>query len=89
MNLQIGSVVISKAGRDKGRHLAVIEILNNRVMIADGKERKLEKPKSKNIKHIQFTKMMIDTDLLTKNNALRKHLNTLNRKDETLCQKPI
>lgn len=89
MDLKIGTVVISKYGRDKGKYMAVINIKEDRVFLANGKERKLETPKPKNIKHIKLTKMTVEADLLTKNNALRKQLNSLNRKDEISCQKQI
>lgn len=88
-NFKIGRVVISKHGRDKGRYMAIILIDNKRVLVVDGKERKIEKPKPKNTKHLQLTDMTVSSDLLTKNNALRKHLNKLNREDKNSCQNPI
>ncbi len=56
----LGRVVISKQGRDKGRYFVVLQVINdNHVSIADGDLRKVEKPKIKNIKHIQFTNTSI------------------------------
>lgn len=50
----IGQVVISQAGRDKGHYYMVVKVLNNNhVLLVDGKMKTLEKPKKKNIKHLQ------------------------------------
>ena len=54
--LGIGTVVLSKCGRDKGRYFIVCRILDKDfVMIADGAMRKLNSPKKKKIKHITVT----------------------------------
>ena len=56
MDIVVGSVVRAKAGRDKGGYFVVTGILENgRVLICDGKRRKVETPKSKNIIHLQAT----------------------------------
>ena len=53
MKYEIGDLVLSNAGRDKGSFLIVVGVLdNNLVFLADGKSRKIEKPKLKKIKHI-------------------------------------
>lgn len=52
--IMIGQVVISQAGRDKGHYYMVVKVLNNNhVLLVDGKMKTLEKPKKKNIKHLQ------------------------------------
>lgn len=48
-----GSVVQSLAGRDGGRLFIVLEIRENYALIADGKFRRLEKPKLKKLKHLR------------------------------------
>ncbi|MBR5512604.1 MAG: KOW domain-containing RNA-binding protein [Ruminococcus sp.] len=60
MELKIGSVVRAKAGRDKDGFFVVTAIEKEYCFIADGKSRKLETPKRKNIKHISLTNSMID-----------------------------
>lgn len=60
-----GMIVRSAAGRDKGKFLVVIRADEEFVYVADGKERKLENPKKKRIKHVKFTNTVIDTDSLT------------------------
>jgi len=52
--LQLGQVVRSKAGRDKGRVFVVVgRVDEQHVLIADGDLRKIEKPKKKKYKHLQ------------------------------------
>ncbi|MDO4753919.1 MAG: hypothetical protein Q4A41_02830 [Bacillota bacterium] len=52
--LERGSVVISLSGRDKGRKMVVVEIIDeDYVLVADGDLRKIEKPKRKKRKHIK------------------------------------
>ena len=55
MNFSIGDIVISKAGKDKNKHFAVLEIDENFVMIANGRRRKAECPKRKKCKHLENT----------------------------------
>ena len=56
MEITPGQVVYSKCGRDKGCAFIVISSEVGYVYIADGKTRRLEKPKRKKVKHIQPTK---------------------------------
>ena len=65
VDIPIGSVVLANAGRDKGRYFVAVAASGGFVYIADGKERKLEKPKRKNIKHISPAGVNISTDELT------------------------
>ncbi|MHB1314929.1 MAG: hypothetical protein ACYCX2_05500 [Christensenellales bacterium] len=52
--MQVGRVVRSKAGRDKGRFFVVSELCNDsqHVMIINGRLRKFANPKKKKIKHL-------------------------------------
>ena len=60
--MQVGRVVISKSGRDKNTWFVVIKVENQYVYIVDGKARKLENPKKKNLKHLQKTNMFLNID---------------------------
>jgi len=52
-DLQIGQLVKSKAGRDKGKLFIIKEIINDKyVYIVDGELRKISNPKKKKIKHL-------------------------------------
>lgn len=55
-NSLLGKVVNSKAGRDMHRKFIIVSILDNEyVYISDGDLRKIEKPKKKKVKHLNFT----------------------------------
>lgn len=47
MEVDKSSLIVSKAGRDKGQLFYVIDTDEQYVYLADGKSRKLEKPKRK------------------------------------------
>ena len=49
----IADVVISLAGRDQGQLFYVLEVQNGCLLLADGKGRRIEKPKRKKQKHVQ------------------------------------
>jgi ribosomal protein L14E/L6E/L27E len=67
----VGRIVRSAAGRDKGKFMVITALPEKDFcLIADGKERKLEKPKKKRLKHLKFTNTVIKTDNLT-DKALR------------------
>ncbi len=56
-DLNVGQVVISKSGRDKGRFFFIVDIINEEyVLIADGDYRKLDKAKLKKVKHLKKNK---------------------------------
>jgi ribosomal protein L14E/L6E/L27E len=50
-----GTIIKSKAGRDKGSLLMVLAVEDPYVLLADGRGRKLEKPKRKKIKHVALS----------------------------------
>ena len=53
MEIDKSSLVVSKAGRDQGQLFYVIDTDEQYVYLADGKSRRLEKPKRKKRKHIE------------------------------------
>lgn len=59
--MELGDIVYSKAGRDAGKHYAVVEIVDEtRVKIADGDLRHIKSAKTKNIKHLHETGDCLD-----------------------------
>ncbi len=50
----IGKIVRSTSGRDKGTYLAVIGETGDLLILANGRQRKLENPKHKKPKHVEF-----------------------------------
>ncbi len=70
----IGKIVCSKAGRDKGCFLVVVDAKDDFIFVCDGKERPLNRPKRKNIKHLQFTNTVLDEKDYKSNKSLKKAL---------------
>lgn len=60
MDITAGSIVFSKAGRDKGNVFLVLEVKNGFSYIADGSVRKVEKPKKKKLIHLQRTNYVFE-----------------------------
>lgn len=85
-NIVLGSAVISKAGRDKGKIMAVVGIDEKYAIIADGQMRKLENPKRKKIIHLQVTNTVLAPEELESNrkirNALKSHFGGDRKGDE-------
>jgi ribosomal protein L14E/L6E/L27E len=52
--IEIGDIVYSISGHDKGRCFIVVDIYDKFVYICDGKKHILEKPKKKNVIHLKF-----------------------------------
>ncbi len=50
---QISDVVVSTAGRDQGELFYVVNVETPYLLLANGKDRTLEKPKRKKCKHVQ------------------------------------
>ena len=71
------AVVRSAAGRDKGRLLAVVGAEAAAVFVCDGKERPLNRPKRKNIRHIVPTSVSLPEAALATDRALRRALRRL------------
>ncbi|MCX7711257.1 MAG: KOW domain-containing RNA-binding protein [Clostridia bacterium] len=61
MDINLGQVVYSKAGRDAGKRFIIIAQQDDaHVLVADGDLRRLEKPKKKKIKHLNFTEEVLE-----------------------------
>ena len=52
-DFHISDLVISKAGRDMGKLFYVVGIENEFLLLANGKDRPLDRPKRKKRKHVQ------------------------------------
>ena len=69
-----GSVVRAKAGRDKDNFFIVVKTEKDMAYIADGRRRKVEKPKLKKLIHLQATNTILNETMDT-NRKIRKALN--------------
>ena len=87
-----GCIVLSIAGRDKGKYFLVIGKEDNYALIVDGKLRSVESPKRKKIKHLMYAgkvaaekiQMKIDADIPLENAEVRKAMNLFLTEEETL-----
>ena len=70
----VGRVVISNAGRDKTKVMVIVKETENYLLVCDGKERPVERPKRKNPKHLKLTNSYLEASQLETNRALRKAL---------------
>ncbi|MGI6152064.1 MAG: RNA-binding protein [Christensenellales bacterium] len=85
----VGRVAVSKAGRDKGRAFIVLERADgDHVLIADGKLRKIEKPKRKKLKHLHLKPLLFEgivrlyAEGQLKNSDIRSALATIEQSDD-------
>ncbi len=53
MEISKSDIIISIAGRDRGMYFYVIDMEGDYLFLANGKERKLENPKRKKLKHVR------------------------------------
>lgn len=77
MEITSGCVVRSRAGHDKGRVYAVLEVNGGFARLADGGLRKIASPKRKNVKHLAYLGK-IDTApaVSAEDHVLRKQLSS-------------
>jgi Ribosomal protein L14E/L6E/L27E len=75
VEIRIGSVVESAAGHDKGVLFAVIGFADEKhALIADGKVRRLEKPKKKKLRHLEPLGQLTPDNPTQTNRQLRNTL---------------
>jgi len=72
--LVTGSVVRSKSGHDADSFYAVVRICGEFAWIADGRRRKLERPKKKSKKHLALTCTVLSEEDLQTNKKIRRAL---------------
>lgn len=72
MDFVRGLVVRSLRGRDKGDFFVVMEVSDRYVLVCDGKNRPLEKPKKKNPVHLAATNTLLSS--MNTNREIRRFL---------------
>jgi len=87
--MNIGDIVISINGRDKDKHFIIIKTDSEYSLIANGKTRRIEKPKRKKCKHLKL-ESKADNIIVEKikeskltNNELRRYLAAIIIADST------
>ncbi|MBQ6987191.1 MAG: KOW domain-containing RNA-binding protein [Oscillibacter sp.] len=66
MDIEKSNIVRSRAGRDMGKLFVVLAVEGEYLLLADGKSRKLEAPKRKKRRHVEFVAADDDTRLSKK-----------------------
>ena len=79
-DFSIADVVISLAGRDQGKLFYVIDVNGTYLLLVNGKDRTVEKPKKKKCKHAQKV-LRSETRVAEKLRAGDKVLNSELRRD--------
>ncbi|MDE6372412.1 MAG: KOW domain-containing RNA-binding protein [Clostridia bacterium] len=78
MAFKVGDIVQSKSGHDAKKHFVVIATLNeNYILIADGKSRKLDSPKQKNVKHVKLIEEASDISSYVDDKSIADRLGKL------------
>ena len=80
MEIHKSDIVLSEAGRDKGMLFFVIDTDGVYVSLVNGKERKLEHPKRKKVKHVCLV-LRRDSSIATKIRSGDKLLNSELRRE--------
>jgi len=78
--ISISDIIVSSAGRDQGKLFYVIGTEGVYVLVANGKDRKLEHPKRKKLKHVHFV-TRTDSRVSLKLRTGEKVLNSELRRD--------
>ena len=86
--IRISDVVVSTAGRDRGQMFYVIGTEGVYTLLANGKDRPLEKPKRKKLKHVSKV-LRAETRVAAKLLAGDKVLNSELRKDLAFIRQSI
>jgi len=62
LDVTLGEIVDSTAGRDSGKRFLVIGIVDDKhVLLADGSSRRIEKPKKKKLKHMKSAGIVVQS----------------------------
>ena len=70
MDFVKGQLVRSKAGRDKTRTFAVLDVEGGMLILADGTHRSVVRPKRKKIRHVAPTATVLGNELLKSDQPL-------------------
>ncbi len=80
MNSNRGTVVISKAGHDRGKRFVILSTEDRFAFIADGRTRTISSPKKKKIIHLVLTNTALSEDEMESDRSIHLALRCLDRK---------
>lgn len=86
--ISISDIIVSAAGRDQGKLFYVIGTEGVYALIANGKDRKLEHPKRKKLKHVRFV-TRIESGVALKLRSGEKVLNSEMRRELTALRQTL
>lgn len=69
-----GSVVLATAGRDAGGLYVVLERTEKECLLADGRKRRLDTPKRKNLRHVHLTALRLGPEQYATDRRLRRSI---------------
>ena len=69
--MQKGDVVKSLKGRDVGHIYVAVDVVGNVAYLADGRGRKVQNPKKKNVKHLEI--IASTQDFIARDTEVRKY----------------
>lgn len=87
-DISISDIIVSTAGRDQGKLFYVLRTDGVYVLIANGKDRKLEHPKRKKLKHVRFV-ARTESRVANKLRKGEKVLNSELRRDLAAMSRPV
>ena len=76
---KIGSAVRVTAGKEKGLLFAVVGYSGERLLICDGRTRRLNTPKTKSAKHVAGLNLILPNDCFRSNKELRRALTAISK----------
>ncbi len=85
MKIVTGMVVLSTNGHDKDSYYIAVKQENDYFYIADGKRRKLQKPKKKKVSHLAYTNTIVDTDHYMSNKMIKNTLRGFINQTREVC----
>ncbi len=86
MPLERGQVLLSLRGRDKGYLLALVGTDGDYLLVCDGKERPLERPKKKSPKHLKVLPYVLSEEQLKANGRIKRALRSVDFSQEGVEQ---
>lgn len=101
--ISISDIIVSTAGRDQGKLFYVIGTEGVYALIANGKDRKLEHPKRKKLKHVRFVtrtesrvalklragEKVLNSEMRRELAAFRQHLSQNQEEVKEFWEKPM
>ena len=87
-DISISDIIVSTAGRDQGKLFYVLRTDGVYVLNANGKDRKLEHPKRKKLKHVRFV-ARTESRVANKLRKGEKVLNSELRRDLAAMSRPV